>query len=318
MPALFLLLACAMWGLSFPLVKALQFDQLARLPDASGWFLTCWIQSARCAIGALLMLPFLIRSGLPSLREFRQGSWIAFFGGTGLALQVDGLAYTQASTSAFLTQAYCVVLPLVVCLRSRKWPTRRVIAATLLIIAGCAVLSGFGFEQTQLGRGEIETLVSAVFFALMILTLENPKFRGNRCLPVTWVMNGVIAALFLPLAWISAPSPEAVLVAACSLQSMTMSFCLAAFCSVGAFLLMNHWQPRISAVEAGVIYSSEPVFTALYSLFLPAWLSTWAAVNYPNESFTLALILGGGLIISANLLMQSGRKPHRPSIAPAP
>jgi hypothetical protein len=40
--------------------------------------------------------------------------------------------------------------------------------------------------------------------------------------------------------------------------------------------------------------------------------------GYPNESPGAAMIIGGGLIIAANLLMQIKRKPHRPAIAPAP
>ena len=45
--------------------------------------------------------------------EVRQGFAIAMWGGAGMWLQADALAYTEASTSAFLTQAYCIILPLI-------------------------------------------------------------------------------------------------------------------------------------------------------------------------------------------------------------
>ena len=89
-------------------------------------------------------------------------------------------------------------------------------------------------------------------------------------------------------------------------------------CSVGAYGLMNTWQRRIPATEAGLIYTTEPVFTALYCLFLPALLAIPAGVDYPNESLTLPLMAGGGLIVAANVWLQLHRKPHAPSIAPMP
>jgi drug/metabolite transporter (DMT)-like permease len=81
---------------------------------------------------------------------------------------------------------------------------------------------------------------------------------------------------------------------------------------------MNHWQPRIDAVEAGMIYTSEPVFASAYALFLPAWISLIAGARYENETFTPALLTGGALILLANVLMQFARRPHPPAIAPVP
>ena len=317
MPAFFLILACALWGLSFPVLKALHMEQGARLPDADSVFLTAWIQCARFGLGAMLLLPLLPR-GKATRLELRQGLWLALFGGIGMGLQADGLAYTEASTSAFLTQAYCIVLPLVAAVRARRLPDARVAVAAGLIVAGCAVLSGFSFENPRLGRGELETLLAAVFFSLQILTLENPRYRGNRSRPVTWVMCAGIAVIYLPVSLLSAPSPAALIQAGASWPAFGFVLVLAAVCSVGAFLLMNHWQPKIGAVEAGMIYTTEPVFAALYALFLPLWITGLTGVRYSNEVFAVALLTGGALIVAANVLMQWSRRPHHPAIAPAP
>jgi hypothetical protein len=37
---------------------------------------------------------------------------------------------------------------------------------------------------------------------------------------------------------------------------------------------------------------------------LPAWFSRWAGIDYPNEILTPHLLLGGGLITAANVLVQ--------------
>jgi hypothetical protein len=67
---------------------------------------------------------------------------------------------------------------------------------------------------------------------------------------------------------------------------------------------MNTWQTKITATEAGLIYCLEPVFASLLVLFLPAWLAGRGAFVYPNEVAGANLLIGGGLITAANVLIQ--------------
>lgn len=318
MPVLLLILACALWGLSFPLVKALHLEQAARLPGVSTLFLACWLQMARFALGALILAPFIIGRKAPTSHEVRQALVLALWGGSGMWLQADALAYTDASTSAFLTQAYCVFLPLWSCLRRRERPAPRVAGATLMVLTGGAILSGLRPGNLHLGRGEIETLGAAFLFTFQILALENPKHAGNRGLVVTFVMFIGIAMLLLPFTLLSAPDFTACISAGASLPAFGIVGVLAVFCSVAAYLLMNIWQPRVSATEAGLIYTTEPVFTAVFVLFLPELLGAFIHGTYPNEKTTSLTVIGGGLILAANVLMQWKRTPHLPAAGPVP
>jgi drug/metabolite transporter (DMT)-like permease len=318
MPALCLILACALWGLSFPVVKVLHIEQMSRVPGAGSEFLSAWIQVARFGLGALILLPFIWRSGWPTRLEIRQGLRISFWGGIGMVLQADGLAHTSASTSAFLTQAYCVILPLVACIRLRKPPETRTVLATLLVMAGGAILCGVSLSSTRIGRGELETLIAAALFSIQILILENPIYQKNRGTRITFVMCVGIAVMFVPVSFLTAPTPAAMLTAGASWQAFGMVAVLALFCSVGAYLLMNHWQPRVSATEAGLLYTTEPVFTAVYALFLPAWLAWIGGSGYANETLTPTLLTGGGLILAANVMMHLKGRAHPPTLAPSP
>jgi len=312
MPAFFLILACALWGLSFPIVKALHLEQSSRLGGVPSEFLAAWIQMARFSIGAMVLLPFVLRRVTATRLEIRQGLTLALLGGIGMGLQTDGLAHTAASTSAFLTQAYCVLLPLIACLRTRRLPSGRTIAATLMVITGCTLLSGLRADDLRIGRGEAETLLGVLFFTFQILTLENLRYRGNRGLNVTFVMCIGIALIFLPVSIMLAPSASAFVAAGASWPAFGLSTLLAVFCSVGAYLLMNQWQPRISAVEAGLIYTTEPVFTAIYVLFLPALLGAWIGIRYANEHFGPQTWVGGCFIVAANIVLHVKRPPHPP------
>lgn len=310
MPSLMLILACALWGLSFPLIKVLDIDQRARLPEASGVFLATWLQMARFGLAALVMAPFIARCGL-TRSELSQAARLALWGGLGMALQAWGLGHTNASTSAFLTQAYCVFLPLVACFRTRCMPEGRIIVATILVLAGGAILSGVRPGDLRIGKGEIATLAASFLFTFQILTLENPKYAGNRGLPVTFAMSGFIALLFFPICLPLAPEPFALLTAGASTVSFGILTALALLCSVGAYGLMNSWQPRVSATEAGLIYTTEPVFTASFAMFLPSLLAGIMGCGYENEKLNATLLGGGALILLANLLMQWKRPPHR-------
>ncbi len=314
MPVLLLILACALWGLSFPLVKALHLEQSARLPDATSLFLAAWMQSARFGVAALMVLPFLLKQAWPTGLEIRQGLTLALWGGIGMWLQADGLAYTEASTSAFLTQAYCILLPLWACFRLNRRPATRVVIATLMVLAGGAVLSGVRPGNLKLGRGELETLASALLFTFQILKLEDPRHAQNRGSMITFIMFLAIAVLFVPITLATAPNPAACLTAGASFAAFSIIAALALFCSVGAYLLMNIWQPRVSSTEAGLIYTTEPIFTAVYVLFLPLGLGKLIGAAYPNESLTTQLLAGGALIVGANVLMQWKRPPHLPPL----
>src|SRR5258708_1175918 len=108
-----LILATPCWAVSFPVTKALVLEQHLLLPAAGTWFLRGVEVMVGFGVAGLLLFPLLLfRGQMISRRELEQGIVLAFFGGAGILFQMDGLAYTAASTSAFLTQGYTVFIPL--------------------------------------------------------------------------------------------------------------------------------------------------------------------------------------------------------------
>jgi drug/metabolite transporter (DMT)-like permease len=226
------------------------------------------------------------------------------FAGVGMLFQNDGLQFTAASTSAFLTQFYAILIPVWVAIRSRRNPGALIWTCCALVLAGVAILGRFDWTLWQFGRGEWETLLCSLFFMGQILTLERKDFAGNRAMQITFVMFVTEAVMFGALALFTAPSPQALMVPWTSPVWVGSMLVLAVFCTYAAYSLMNAWQPKITATEAGLIYCIEPIFGSIMALFLPAALSVWAGINYPNEIATWTLVLGGGLITLANVLLQ--------------
>lgn len=302
---LMLLLANFFWGISFPLIKAIGHAHEVLLPESGNWFITAMSIAPRFLLGAAFM--WLVSAGQmrdATAGEVRQGVLLGLAASLGMLFQTDGLQFTTASTSAFLTQFYVILIPTWIALRSRRWPAPVTLTASALVLAGAAVLAGIDFRNLHLGRGELETLVSSVFFMWQILVLENKRFAGNRVRPVTTVMFTTQAAVFTVMALGTAPRPADVLVPWTSGSWLAFTVLLTGFCTIGSFTLMNRWQPHITATEAGLLYTTEPIFTSALALFLPGLFSLWAGFNYANETLTWQLLVGGLLITAANLLIQ--------------
>ena len=310
---LFLLLANLFWGLSFPLIKAMLLLQQELLPGVGGWFPLLFTIAPRFLLAVLILLALRPReSWRATPREWKQGVILGLFAAGGMLFQNDGLQYTSASTSAFLTQFYAILIPVWIGWRARRNPGARIWVCCGLVLAGVAILGRFdpfdllgaGGRELKFGRGEWETLLSSVFFMGQILVLEQREFAGNRAAKITFVMFVTEAVVFCGLAAAVAPDTSTLLVPLTSPAWLVFTLALCGICTIGAFSLMNACQPKITATEAGLIYCIEPIFASALALFLPGLMSGFAGIHYANETATWALLIGGGLITAANVIAQ--------------
>lgn len=303
------------WGLSFPLIKTLALLQERLLPGVGTWFSGIYTVAPRFLLATAVLVAFQARDFWKITRgELTQGVIIGLFAAAGMLFQTDGLQFTAASTSAFLTQFYAIMIPVYLALRARRSPRITVWISCALVLAGIAILGRFDFATLSLGRGEWETLLSSVFFMGQILWLEKPEYAANRPEKLTLVMFATEAVIFWTLAGIVAPDTNALFAPWLSSSWVLLTVLLTLVCTVGAYMIMNTWQPKITATEAGLIYCFEPIFGSGMALFLPGIFSMWAAINYANETATVNLFIGGGLITAANILIQLN-PPPRPTIA---
>ena len=288
-----------MWGLSFPLVKALHL-----LHPEDTWVLSCWLLVIRCFFAALI-LALWIPSALRNItrKEWLQSLGLVTFGGPGLLLQGQGLATTDASVSAFLTQFYCVLLPMWACLTKRTRPSRRVVISTTLVLIGMGVLAGVDLRTLHIGTGEWLTLLAATCFTGQILVLEVPKFSVNRSYTITMLSLVGTSLLAFVFALRATPRPVVYLAKWMTLPDLVIMGTITLGCTLFSYLMMNRWQKFVTATEAGLIYCLEPVCAAGFALLLPVWLSSLCGVLYANETLTMNLVVGSLLVTLANVLL---------------
>jgi drug/metabolite transporter (DMT)-like permease len=309
--AVFMLsLATTCWGLSFPLMKGLVLAQQQLAPAASVWFITAQTLVIRFGLAAVVMAAlFYRRMGPVRWLDIKLGLGLGFFAGVGTLFQMAALDQTPASVSAFLTQFTVLLVPLWLALVNRRRPSWLLVVCCALVIAGMAILCAVRWNNLQLQRGEWLTLLAAALFTGDILWLDRREFAAADKLRATAVMFATMAALLLPVALAGAPADGAGWRVYLTPGVFTMLLVLLGASTLVAFTIMNVWQPHIAPTHAALIYCAEPVFASLYALFLPGWLSRLGRFEFPNETLTARLWLGGALITLANILIQRDPRP---------
>ncbi len=304
--AVFALVGAAVcWGLSFPLMKGLAQMQREAFPDAGSWFVSSWGLAIRFLLAATVVAwwcRYLLKD--ITRAEVSQAIGLGIFTAGGMLLQMDGLSYTSASVSAFLTQGYCVFLPFVVALMVRRFPSVQVLLAAVMVMAGVAVLAQLDWNDLKLGRGEWETLGAAAIFTAQILWIERPGYARNHMGRVSALAFAITGLALLPVTFVTMPSWQHLGLIYASAPALGCLVALTLVSTLGGMLLMFTFQRGVGAVAAGIVYSTEPVFACLFAFIMPGVISAWAGIAYPNEQLSASLLVGGGLVLAANLVVQ--------------
>jgi drug/metabolite transporter (DMT)-like permease len=254
------------------------------------------------ALAAVLLAawqPRLVRA--PTRREHAAGALLgcAFF--VGFALQVWGLTWITPARSAFFTSLCSAWVPLLLWLGAGIAVRRPTLLGLLLGLAGTAVL-GLEYDSGWvLGWGEVLTVLASLLFALQLILLDRLGRAGESAhLTATFFATTALLAGQAGLV-VAAGGPglaawrdwtAAMLHSPPVLRDLTL---LTLLPTVLAFHWMNTYQPRVSAGRAALIYLLEPVFSAAYSV----WVG--------QDAVTQRLLLGGGLIVAGNLLVELPR-----------
>ncbi len=271
----------------------------------SSWFVAAHDLAPRFLLGVgLLTLLFGARVLQLTRTEWRQATFMAVTSFVGCMLQLDGLQYTTAATTSFLTQFYVVLIPLWWALLHRERPDWRIPVACVLVLAGVAIIARVDWQTFTIGRGEAEVLLGAVCFSFLLVSLNWPAFAANRAERTSAGMFLLEGVLFAIVSVLVCREPANLVAPFTAPGWVALMVASTVFGTIGPFVMLNHWQRFITATEAGVLYSFGPVVATLTEVFLPAIISGWVGITYANQPLTLTLVTGGALIIAANGLLQ--------------
>lgn len=271
-PDLALLLAATLWGATFTLVKKV-------VETLSAEAFLFW----RFLVAACLLLVIAGAARSFSRQGLRYGAALGVFLVAGFWLQTRGLVITTPARSAFLTALAVVLVPLFDYAFYRERVTRAALIATFVAFGGVAVMVG-GIRM-ELNAGDVLTVGCAIAFAIHLILTARAS-RAASALGLTAVQVSVVAIAFAPV--VAARPLERV--GRSELVGILVSAILT---TVVTFLLLTWAQARVSATEAAVILSFEPVAAAITS------------IGFYGEPPTANLLVGGGMIVAAMILAQT-------------
>jgi drug/metabolite transporter (DMT)-like permease len=274
-----LVLLTLLWGTTFSLVKE------ALVGTSAGVFVALRFTLALAVLGAVWLVtraritPGLWRDGL------RLG--LAMLGGFGL--QTEGLRYTTAAHSAFITGSSVLLVPFIARVQYRRRIAASGWAGAALALWGILLLTRPWSAETggDLKLGDLLTFGCALANAYLILFTSDVSAR-HGLVPLTAVevavtLAGALVAVALEPIRVTPGAPLAGVVAFTGI-----------FMTAGAMLVMNWAQRRTSAVRAALIYSIEPVAAAIFAHF------------YAGDTLGPFDWVGGGLVLAGVVTGEAG------------
>lgn len=273
---LLLVLATAFWGVSYYLLD-LCLTELQPLTLNAFRFLTAFF-----VLGAIFFR---------KLRGVSRRTLLASIP-IGLCLVLTyigctyGVLYTSLSNAGFICALPVVVTPLLEWLFLRKRPDRRLAVALALCTVGMGLMTLNGALRPAVG--DIICLLCAVAYAGdLVLTDRAVHDPQVNALQLGILQLGVVGFVMLGLAFLlekpCLPKTPAVWGAA---------LFLGVFCSGVGFVIQTVQQQYTSASHVGLIFTLEPVFSAIVAYF------------FAHEVLQLRGYIGAALMMVSLLVME--------------
>ena len=248
-----LLGVAAIWGWTFVLVKE-------SLQEVSTF--TFLFYRFALAFGLLLLLfGRRLRDAEPEPRLWAKGALIGLTLFLGYWFQTLGLLYTTATNSGFITGLSVVLVPVLGAMLFRERTRGAVWLGAGLSAVGLGFIVFGGASSWRVSAfnvGDGLTLLCAISFALQIVLISRFT-RPERYLPILVAQIGVVALLsgvgMLLFEELVIPK------SAVAWKGIVIT---GLFATALAFWVQTRFQPLSTAGHTAILFSSEPVFAALF------------------------------------------------------
>jgi drug/metabolite transporter (DMT)-like permease len=283
-----LLFNTLIWGGTFALIKN-AFNDISPL-----LFL-----GLRFGIAALIFLPFVYSSLKKTNRQtLIAGSILGLFYFAGFTAQSLGLNLTTATKSGFITGTFVVFIPILQLIIEKRKPKWFNVLSVFLVLVGLILLSSSGENALdfirQLGSdfnlGDLLTLICALLFAFQVVYVDVFTKKYDY-LPMVFVQLLITGVGGFILSYIFSISSFETVKFTLNTTVVTAVLYTAVFASIIATVIQLKYQKFVTPTKAGIIFSIEPIFAAVFAYFL-------LSEKISNFGFVGCVLIFAGLIIS--------------------
>lgn len=272
------------WGAAFVLMK----DAIEQQPYMD--FLATRFTIA--AFAMILLRPFValkMQAG-----DLKYGALIGVVLAFGYITQTIGLELTTAATSGFLTGLYVVFTPLIAWLFVKYKISGRVAIGVLFSVVGLAIFSGAA-QSVEFQVGQIWLVVCAVLYAIHILLLG--KFgQGRNSYRFAMLQIAAVALVTWGFAIVDGYQPPP------NFEVWFAILFTALLSTVMAFWIQTWAQTLLDPARVALLITSEVIWTAVL------------AIGMGQEPLTLAIVVGGGMMLTAMLIVEWPSKNQEPLV----
>jgi len=260
-----LLFNTLIWGGTFALIKN-AFNDISPL-----LFL-----GLRFSIAALIFLPFVYASLKKTNKQtLIAGSILGIFYFTGFTAQSLGLNLTTATKSGFITGTFVVFIPILQLIIEKRKPKWFNMLSVLLVLVGLILLSSKGENAIdfikQLGAdfnyGDLLTLLCALLFAFQVVYVDVFTKKYDY-LPMVFIQLLITGLGGFVLSYIFSITSLETVKFTINTTVVTAILYTAIFASIIATVIQLKFQKSVSPTKAGIIFSIEPIFAAVFAYFL--------------------------------------------------
>ena len=263
------------WGATFTLVKSALGGVSAVL------FLALRFSLASAALLAIFYKPLSRRE---AWRNARPGVLVGVFLFLGYLFQTQGLRFTSAPKSAFLTGLTSVMVPLLVSSVYGIKPRISEVFGLLLASAGLGLMT-LPDSHGSINRGDVLTLLCAVAFAAHIVSLGHySKTTRFEALSVAQVGTAAVLSLAL-FGWVETPRVD-------WRPAVVWAILITGFLATAMAFTVQAWAQKFTtSTRTALIYMLEPVVA-----WMTSYLLAGEGLSRPGAAGA-ALILGGVLLV---------------------
>ncbi len=260
-----LLLNTLIWGGTFALIKNALSDVSPSL------FL-----GIRFIIASLLFLPFVYpHLKLANKKTIIAGAVLGIFYFTGFASQTIGLSLTSATKSGFITGTFVIFIPILQLVIERRKPKLFNIIGVIIVLFGLIMLSSKGNDAfefiKQLGSdfntGDLLTLICAILFAFQVVFVDIFT-KKYEYLPMVFIQLLITGLGGFVLTYLFSVTSIEQFKFIFNFNVAGALIYTSVFASIIATIIQLKFQKTVSPTRAGIIYSFEPIFAAIFAYFL--------------------------------------------------
>ena len=239
----------------------------------------------RFSIAALFLLPYFFKN--LTKEQLTAGVILGFLNCAAYVTQTIGLQTVNASREAFITGINVICIPFLAPLFKMQSPTRYDFISAGMCCLGIFILTGCDLSRLTIGDGWV--LLCAICVAISITYIGrlskigfDPYLLTSSQIIATALFSWVLCLFFAEIDFNAIQNHSFI---------STLLYC-SIFATVLAIGLQTVFQKYVSAQKAAIIFCLEPVFAAIFDVFIN------------SVKLDLYTILGGAVILLSIAILE--------------